>query len=64
MDDREVVVPGAVDIHTVLQLDPLYRMLGVALTSPYVLGVVFALLALATVIFGASSESRFIYTDF
>lgn len=64
MDDRDVVVPGAVDAPTVLRLDPIYRLAGSALTSPYVLGIVFALLALAAVVFGPSTESRFIYTDF
>jgi uncharacterized protein (DUF697 family) len=64
VDDRDVVVPGAVDVRAALRLDPLYRVAGSALTSPYVLGVVFALLAVVTIVFGTSTESRFIYTDF
>lgn len=64
MDDRDVVVPGAVEVRTALRLDPLYRLAGSALTSPYVLGAVLALLAVAAIVFGPSTESRFIYTDF
>jgi hypothetical protein len=64
VDDRDVVVPGAVDVRTVLRLDPIYRLAGSALTSPYVLGAVLVALALGAIVFGPSSESRFIYTDF
>ncbi len=64
MDDRDVVVPGAVDVRTVLRLDPIYRVAGSALTSPYVLGAVLVALVLGAIVFGPSSESRFIYTDF
>jgi hypothetical protein len=64
VDDRDVVVPGAVDVRTVLRLDPLFRVAGSALTSPYVLGAVFAVLAVVAIVFGPSTESRFIYTDF
>ncbi len=64
MDDRDTVVPGAVPPETVLRNDPVYRVLGTHLTSPYVLGTVFALLAVVAIVLGSSSESRFIYTDF
>jgi len=64
VDDRDVVVPGAVDVRTVLRLDPIYRLAGSALTSPYVLGAVLVALALGAIVLGPSSESRFIYTDF
>ena len=64
MDDRESVVPGAVDVKTVLGSDPLFRLVGARLLSPYVFGAVLALLALVTVLFGPSTDSRFIYTNF
>jgi hypothetical protein len=64
MDDRDIVVPGAVDVRTVLRSDPMYRLVGAHLASPYVLGVVLALLAILTVVLGPAMDSRFIYTDF
>jgi len=64
VDDREIVVPGAVPIETVLRTDPLYRLLGTRLRSPWILGVVLALFALTVVVFGPATESRFIYTNF
>jgi len=51
-------------VRTVLRLDPIYRLAGSALTSPYVLGAVLVALALGAIVLGPSSESRFIYTDF
>jgi len=64
MDDRDVVVPEAVDVRTVLRSDPIYRLAGRHLASPYVLGLVLALLAILTVVLGPATDSRFIYTDF
>jgi len=64
VDDRDIVVPGAADVRTVLRLDPIYRMAGSALSSPYVLGGILALLILGAIVLGPSTESRFIYTDF
>lgn len=64
MDDRDVSVPGAVDVRTALRLDPIYRLIGSAVTSPYVLGLILALLAVLAIVLGPSSESHFIYTDF
>lgn len=64
MDDRDNPVPGAIDVRAALRLDPLYRFAGSALTSPYVLGLVLALLTIFAIVLGPASESRFIYTDF
>jgi hypothetical protein len=64
MDERDAAVPGAVDVQTALRSDPVFRLLGARLCSPYVLGAVLALLALVTVLLGPSTDSRFIYTDF
>ncbi len=64
MDDRDATVPGAVDVRRALRLDPLYLVAGRALTSSYGLGIVLALLAVAAIVFGTATESRFIYTDF
>jgi hypothetical protein len=64
MDDRNIVVPGARPIEDVLRSDPLYRLAGGALTTPWVLGLVLALLIVLIIVFGPSADSRFIYTDF
>ena len=64
MDEHDAGVPGALDVRTALRHDPLYRLLRGALTNPFVLGATLALLALVAVVFGPSSDSRFIYTDF
>jgi hypothetical protein len=64
MDDRNVQVPGAVPVDQVLASDPLYRILGSRLTSPWVLGVVVACLIAIAVVLGPSTDSHFIYTDF
>jgi hypothetical protein len=64
MDDRRGDVPGAHDVREVLRGDPLYRLLGVRLADPWVVGIVLALLTIAMVILGPATESRFIYTDF
>jgi hypothetical protein len=64
MDERYLEVPGARDVADVLRTDPLYRLLGRYLCSPWVLGVTVALIVVLMVVFGPSSDSRFIYTDF
>jgi len=64
MDDRFIEVPGSRDVREVLQTDPLFRVLGLRLGSPWVLGAAIALLVVLILIFGPSSDSRFIYTDF
>lgn len=63
-DGRELVVPGARDVNEVLRTDPLTGLLGSRLNSPVVLGIVIALLVVAMIVLGPSSDSRFIYTDF
>ena len=64
MDDRRYDVPGARDVREVLRSDPLYRTFGARLADPWVMGVVLALITIAMLILGPSTESRFIYTDF
>lgn len=64
MDERFVEVPGARDVRVVLATDPIYRVLGERLTSPWMLGATIALLIVLTIVLGPSSDSRFIYTDF
>lgn len=64
MDDRRGDVPGARDVRQVLRSDPLYRVLGARLADPWVVGIVLALLAIAMIVLGPATESRFIYTDF
>lgn len=64
MDDRRGDVPGARDVREVLRGDPLYRLLGMRLANPWVTGTVLALIVIAMVLLGPSTESRFIYTDF
>lgn len=64
MDDRNVEVPGAREVTQVLAADPLYRVLPRVLSSPWTLGIILAVIVAAMVIFGPSSDSRFIYTDF
>lgn len=64
MDDRNIVVPGARPVVEVLSHDPFFRLFGRGLSRPLILGFVIALLAIAIVLLGPSSDSRFIYTDF
>lgn len=64
MDERFVEVPGARDVRVVLASDPVYRILGKRLASPWILGATIALLIVLMIVFGPSSDSRFIYTDF
>jgi hypothetical protein len=64
IDSEHNVVPGARNVADVLETDPLFARLGFRLTHPVVLGVVLFVLVLAMIVFGPSSESRFIYTDF
>jgi hypothetical protein len=65
MDDRGLIeVPGARAVRDVLHVDPLYRALGEHLANPFVLGLVAAVLVVAMILLGPSTDSRFIYTDF
>ncbi len=63
-DPQNDPVPGARAAGDVLRSDPLYRLAGSRLATPAVLGTVLFLIAIAIVVLGPSSESRFIYTDF
>lgn len=64
MDDTHIEVPGARDVSEVLQTDPLYRLIGERLARPWILGFVLALIVIAMIVLGPSTDSRFIYTDF
>lgn len=64
IDSDHLVVPGSRDVTDVLATDPIYRLLGRRLAHPVVLGFVLFVLALALIVLGPASESRFIYTDF
>jgi hypothetical protein len=57
-------VPGARDVEEVLEQDAVFQIAGFRLAHPVVLGAVLFLIVVAIVLFGPSSESRFIYTDF
>ncbi len=57
-------VPGAQNVEEVLSQDPVFRVLGRRLAIPVVLGVVLFALVVVAIVFGPSTESRFIYTDF
>lgn len=57
-------VPGSKDVEEVLAQDPVFSVLGSRLAHPAVLGAVVFVLVVAMIVFGPSSESRFIYTDF
>jgi hypothetical protein len=63
MDDHGEV-PGARDVRDVLRSDPLSILAGRHMDRPIVVGVLIALLVVATIVFGPASDSRFIYTDF
>jgi hypothetical protein len=63
MDDANDV-PGARDVADVLSTDPIARILGARIEIPIVLGLTLALLIALAIVFGPSSDSRFIYTDF
>ncbi len=64
MDDDRIVVPGARDVRAVLAADPIYAVARTLITRPLSLGLILFALALAVLVFGPSTESRFIYTDF
>lgn len=65
MDDRGVIeVPGSRPVQDALGVDPFYVLLGARLAHPLVLGLVAAALVVAMILFGPSTDSRFIYTDF
>jgi hypothetical protein len=65
MDDRGPIhPPGSRDVRDVLVTDPLFFLTRGAIRFPIVLGLAVALVAILMIVFGASSESRFIYTDF
>jgi len=57
-------VPGAQNVEEVLAHDPVYQVLGRRLAHPVFLGVVLFLIVVVMIVFGPSTESRFIYTDF
>jgi hypothetical protein len=58
------IVPGSKNVEEVLEHDPVFKLIGMHLANPAVLGVVLFLIVVAIVLFGPASESRFIYTDF
>jgi hypothetical protein len=64
IDDGTVDVPGACDVEAVLQTDPLFVLLGRRLCSPWVLGIALGAIVILAIVFGPSTDSRFIYTDF
>ena len=65
MDDRgPIEVPGAMPVDQALRTDPFYLLLGARLANPVVLGIVAAIIVIAMIVFGPSTDSRFIYTDF
>jgi hypothetical protein len=64
MDDRNVEVPGAVPVERVLATDPIYRILSNGLASPWILGAAIAAIVVLAIVFGPSTDSHFIYTDF
>jgi hypothetical protein len=57
-------VPGAQNVEEVLSHDPIFRILGRRLAVPAILGAVLFVLVVVAIVFGPSTESRFIYTDF
>ncbi len=64
IDAEKHVVPGARDVRDVLANDPIVRVLGSRLANPVVLGLVAFAIVLVTIVFGPSSDTRFIYTAF
>ncbi len=63
MDDSGDV-PGSRDVEDVLSSDPIAVVVGAAIAKYYVLGLIIALLVIGMIVFGPSTDSRFIYTDF
>jgi hypothetical protein len=64
MDDKLSDIPDARISYEVLQSDPFFRFIGHHITNPWMLGTVLSIIILLMLIFGPSTESRFIYTDF
>jgi len=64
MDDINITVPGAVPVERVLQSDPLFRLLGARMGSPWILGAIAAAIVAMAIVLGPSNDSHFIYTDF
>ena len=64
MEDVNVEVPYARDVELVLRSDPWYIVFGRALSNPWFLGFILALLVVAMIVAGPSTDSHFIYTDF
>lgn len=64
IDSEHDLVPGARNADEALATDPLYRVAAGRLANPWILGVVLFVVVLAMIVFGPSTESRFIYTDF
>jgi len=63
MDDSGEV-PGSRDVADVLSSDPIAVVVGAAIAKSYALGLIMALLIVGMIVFGPSTDSRFIYTDF
>jgi hypothetical protein len=64
IDDEYSRVPSALAPRVALRHDPGVALLGTTLANPFVLGVVIAALVVLMIVFGPSTDSRFIYTDF
>jgi hypothetical protein len=64
IDSEHDLVPGARDVRDVLRSDPLFRIAGLRLANPLVLGVALFAVVVVMLLLGPSTESRFIYTDF
>ncbi len=64
MDEDIGGVTGGRDVRETLATDPLFAVLGARLATPYALGIVLGILIVLMVLFGPSTDSRFIYTDF
>jgi hypothetical protein len=64
IDSEHGIVPGSREASDVLNSDPLFRLSRRQLTRPWVLGMALFVLVVAMIVFGPSTESRFIYTDF
>ncbi len=58
------IVPGSKNVEEVLEHDPIFKLIGMRLANPAILGLVLFLIVVAVVLLGPASESRFIYTDF
>jgi hypothetical protein len=64
MDKQSSRADSARDPQQLLAHDPFYRACRGLFRSPIALGIVIATIIVAMIVFGPSTESRFIYTDF